>query len=336
MLNKRKIIFVISLLLIVVESIGQDMQFTQFNAAPLYLNPAFTGATVEHRFATNYRNQWAGIPGHFVNSTFAYDYNLSEFNSGLGLIFARERAGTGALGSTEMGLLYSYHFKIDKKIMIQPGIKFNYITRSVDFSKLIFNDQLARGGSSATTDDIKLDNVSYMDITAGFLVYSAKYWGGVSFNHINEPNQSLNNDDSPLFMKFSAHGGYKFDLSEGGRKTLNTSYFNLAFHYKAQQKFDQLDIGLYYTREPFTYGVWYRGLPGIKSYEGKFNSDALAIILGYKLIDYNLNIGYSYDVTVSRLAAHSAGSHEISLIYEVASKKKKRRSKRFFVPCAKF
>lgn len=318
------------------QSFGQDMQFTQFNAAPLYLNPAFTGATIEHRLSTNYRNQWAGIPGNFVNYTFAYDYNLTEFNSGLGLLFAKEQAGTGNLGSTELGLLYSYHFKIDKKIMIQPGIKFNYITRGIDFSKLVFNDQLARGGSSATTDNINLENVSYLDITAGLLIYSADYWLGVSFNHINEPNQSLNSDESPLFMKFSAHGGYKFDLSEGGRKTLRTSYMNVAFHYKAQQKFDQLDLGLYYMREPFTYGIWYRGIPGLKSFDNKMNNDALAIIVGYKLIDYNLNIGYSYDVTISRLASNAAGSHEITLVYEIASKKKKRRGKRFFVPCAKF
>ena len=316
--------------------IGQDMQFTQFNAAPLYLNPGFAGSTIEHRFATSYRNQWTAIPGHFVNYAFAYDYNLAEFNSGLGLLFAREQAGTGKMGNTEIGLLYSYHFQIDNKVFIQPGIKFNYITRGVDFSKLIFNDQLARGGSPTTADDIEIDNVSYMDLTFGFLVFSEKYWAGVSFNHMNEPNQSLTSGESPLYMKFSAHGGYKFELSEGGRKSLNTSYFNLAFHYKAQQKFDQLDLGAYYTREPFTFGIWYRGLPGLKSYEGVLNNDALAIILGYKIEDYNLKIGYSYDITVSRLAANSAGSHEISLVYEVASKKKKRRGKRFFVPCAKF
>ena len=336
MINRLKAILVLGMLSLTVGGICQDMQFTQFNAAPLYLNPGFTGATIEHRFATNYRNQWAGIPGHFVNYTFAYDYNLAEFNSGLGLLFAREQAGTGNLGNTEIALLYSYHFQIDKKIFIQPGIKFNYVTRGVDFSKLVFNDQLSRGGSSITSDDIKIDNVSYMDLTAGFLVYSAKFWGGISLNHLNEPNQSLNNGDSRLYMKFSAHGGYKFNLAEGGRKTLNTSYFNVAFHYKAQQKFDQLDIGAYYTRQPFTFGIWYRGIPIIKSYEGVLNNDALAIILGYEIIDYNLKIGYSYDITVSRLAANSAGSHEVSLIYEVASKRKKRRSKRFFVPCAKF
>jgi type IX secretion system PorP/SprF family membrane protein len=332
----RPIIFGFILLSLHTVSTAQDMQFTQFSAAPLYLNPGFTGTTIQHRVATSYRNQWAAIPGQFVNYVFSYDYNMAELNSGLGILFAREQAGTGNLGNTEVALLYAYHFKISNKILIQPGIKFNFIRRGVDFSKLIFNDQLSRGGGSGTADDIELDNVSYMDITSGAIAYSEKYWFGVAFNHINEPNQSLTNSDSPLYMKFSAHGGYKFVLSEGGRKTLNTSYINATFQYKAQQKFDQLDLGLYYTREPFVFGLWYRGLPVVKSFEGVLNNDALAIVLGYKIVDYNLNIGYSYDVTISRLAANSAGSHEISLVYEVASKKKKRKRRKYFVPCAKF
>ena len=336
MISKIKAILVFSMLSFYFGGSAQDMQFTQFNAAPLYLNPGFTGSTIEHRIATSYRNQWPGIPGHFVNYVFSYDYNMADFNSGLGLLFAREQAGTGNLGNTEIALLYSYHFQIDKKVFIQPGIKFNYVTRGVDFSKLIFNDQLDRGGNGPTSDDISIDKINYFDISTGLLVYSDKFWGGLAFNHINQPNQSLNNDDSPLYMKFSVHGGYKIDLSEGGRRTLNTSYFNITFNYKAQQKFDQLDLGLYYTRDPFVFGLWYRGLPGIKSYEGVLNNDALAVILGYKVVDYNLNIGYSYDVTVSRLATNSAGSHEISLIYEVASKSKKRKRRKFFVPCAKF
>jgi type IX secretion system PorP/SprF family membrane protein len=334
--NNLKVILLFCVLSFHFAGTSQDMQFTQFNAAPLYLNPAFTGATMEHRFATSYRNQWTAIPGHFVNYAFSYDYNMAEFNSGLGLLFAKEQAGTGKMGNTEVGLLYSYHFKLNNKILIQPGIKFNYVSRGVDFSKLVFNDQLARGGNGPTSDDIKIDNVNYIDISSGILIYSEKFWYGMSFNHLNQPNQSLTNDESPLYMKFSAHGGYKFNLADKGRKTLNTSYINVAFHYKAQQKYDQLDLGLYYTREPFVFGLWYRGIPLIKSYEGIINNDALAVVLGYKVIDHNLNIGYSYDITISRLAANSAGSHEISLIYEIASKKKKRRGKRFFIPCAKF
>jgi len=310
------------------------MQFTQFNAAPLYLNPAFTGSTVEHRLATSYRNQWAAIPGHFANYVFSYDYNLSEFNSGIGVIFAREQAGTGNLGNTEVGALYSYHFKIDNKIFIQPGMKFNFVSRGIDFQKLVFNDQLSRGGGT-TSDDVAVNNVKYLDVTAGVLLYSSDYWFGMSFNHLNEPNQSLTENESPLYFKFSAHGGYKFKLNSNGNARSQKKIINTTFQYKSQQKFDQLDLGIYYTQNPFVIGFWYRGIPGLKSEQGALNNDAVALIVGYKVTDYNLNIGYSYDATISRLASNSAGSHEISLIYEVASRKKKRKKSKF-VPCAKF
>ena len=219
-------------------------------------------------------------------------------------------------------------------MFIQPGIKFNYITRGVDFNKLIFNDQLARGGGPSS-DNIATERVSYLDVTTGVLLYSPKLWLGLSFNHINEPNQSLLDEESPLYMKFSAHGGYKFELEATDKRT-QARYINAVFHFKSQQKYDQLDLGFYYTHNPLVFGFWYRGIPLLKSYEGVLNNDAVAIIVGYIIEDYNLSIGYSYDATISRLATNSAGSHEISLIYEIASKKKKRRKRKFFAPCAKF
>jgi len=313
------------------------MQFTQFNAAPLYLNPGFTGTTIEHRFATSYRNQWTAIPGNYVNYAFSYDYNFSEFNSGVGLLFAREKAGTGGLGTTEIALLYSYHLKIDNKFFIQPGLKFNYITKGIDFNKLTFSDQLYRGGESTTVESTIGENVSFLDISAGVIIFSEKYWGGFSFNHLNTPNQTLINGVSPLGVKFSAHGGYKFKLPGDGNKKSKAKYFNTALHYKTQDEFDQLDVGMYFEYEPFVLGLWYRGIPLFKAYETGFqNNDAIAVILGYKLPERNFSFGYSYDLTISRLVVSTGGSHELSIIYEIASKRKKRRRKKYFVPCAKF
>ena len=42
---------------------GQDPEFTQFYANPLYLNPAFAGTARCSRVNLNYRNQWPGIYG---------------------------------------------------------------------------------------------------------------------------------------------------------------------------------------------------------------------------------------------------------------------------------
>lgn len=311
---------------------GQDMQFTQFNAASLYLNPGFTGSTIEHRFASNYRNQWVAIPGHFVNYTFAYDYNAAELNSGIGLLFAREQAGTANLHNTEIGLLYSYHLKINHKIFIQPGLKINYISRGIDFQKLVFNSQLS-SGSNNSPSNIEVNNINIIDINSGIVLYSSKFWAGLSFNHLNRPNQSFINNESPLFMKLSVHGGYKFEIASTVRQVKN---FNIIFQYKSQQKFDQLDLGAYYTQNTYVLGLWYRGIPILKSQNGILNNDAIAFIAGYVFTEYNLSIGYSYDVTISKLGVNSAGSQEITLIYEVASKKAKRKRRKDFVPCAKF
>lgn len=50
---------------------AQDIQFSQFYAAPLYLNPAMTGASEMTRIGVNYRNQWPGLDQTF-NAYSAY------------------------------------------------------------------------------------------------------------------------------------------------------------------------------------------------------------------------------------------------------------------------
>jgi hypothetical protein len=63
---KSKVIIGLCGLLTCMAAVGQDYQFTQFYAAPVNLNPAFTGNTTQSRLVMNYRNQWTAIPGAFV------------------------------------------------------------------------------------------------------------------------------------------------------------------------------------------------------------------------------------------------------------------------------
>ena len=80
------------------EGRGQDAQLTQFYAAAPHLNPAFAGGTLENRVAFHYRNQWPGLPGRFVSYGASYDVFIPKINSGIGVIFASDEAGTGRLG----------------------------------------------------------------------------------------------------------------------------------------------------------------------------------------------------------------------------------------------
>jgi type IX secretion system PorP/SprF family membrane protein len=336
----RKIISHIVLILACLSASGQDMQFTQFYAAPMYINPGFTGSTVEHRFVMNYRHQWPSIPGAFESFHASYDYNASDINSGFGLIMNREEAGSFGLTTNMAALSYAYRFRLQRKLYLQPGLKIGYASRGIDYSKLTFNDQLESNSAlTADEDAFAEESVGYPDISTGLLLYGENYWGGFSVNHINQPNQSLlgEGEISELPIKYTVQAGYSFELSGPIKKRLGAKKVLTALHYKSQGLFDQFDMGAYYSHAPFVFGLWYRGIPGFKKYEpGYQNNDALSFLVGYSLPDYNFRIGYSYDVTISRLATNTGGSHEISIVYEVASKRQKRKSRRFIVPCAKF
>jgi type IX secretion system PorP/SprF family membrane protein len=77
---------------------GQDPQFTQFYANPLYLAPSFAGATEQDRISATYRNQWPELNNVFVTYSFAYDHFFENFNSGVGILLLRDVAGSGDLG----------------------------------------------------------------------------------------------------------------------------------------------------------------------------------------------------------------------------------------------
>lgn len=309
----------------------QDPQFSQFYAASLYLNPAFTGNTEVGRFSGIYRNQWVSIPGAFVSYSFSYDYNLSEMNSGIGLMVTQDKAGSGGLKFTNIAGLYSYALKLKRKLFFKAGLKFSYTFRGLDESRLLFADQIIRDGALETTESFNNSNISYFDAGTGGLLYSDKFWVGFSLDHLTQPEQSLVFKVADLPMKSSIHGGYNFIL-DGNSPDESEASITAAFNYKHQLNWNQLDLGAYYNRGPFVLGLWYRGIPLMKTFGNNYNNDAIVFLAGVKA--NRLKIGYSYDVTISKLYGNTGGSHEISLLFEHSKKKKRKR--RGAVPCAKF
>lgn len=314
---------------------SQDSQYTQFYAAQTSLNPAFAGTSIENRLIANYRNQWTALSSAFVNYSFSYDKYLPEINSGIGLLAKRETAGAGNLSNTTFGAQYAYEVRIGKKFYFRPALEFSYVNKAIDFSQLVFTDQMIREGDPSTLESQITEPINYFDFAGGAVFNTPNMWLGLSVHHIGEPNEALYQySASTIPRKYSLHGGYKINVRDKfGEGTRNNMV--LAANFKKQGDFDQLDLGFYFELEPLVLGVWYRSLPFKSNGFGRANHDALAFIAGYKLLKYK--IGYSYDVTVSQLAVGSTGgSHEISMSYEWANKKNKKLAKRKIIPCAKF
>ncbi len=311
---------------------SQDAQFTQYYASPLYTCPSFAGSSVGTRVALNFRDQWPAIPGAFVTTAFSIDHYIHSLNSGVGLLFFRDRAGSGHLGTTSISLQYTYDVRVSRMLHVRPSIQFSYGQRSINFFELRFNDQLYYEMESSV-EVPSVESVSYPDIGIGFLAYTEIYWGGFSYEHLSEPNQSLTDGVVVLPKKFTFFGGYKHLLNgKIGRK--NEESITASYLFKSQSKYDQLDIGAYWYKTPLVVGFWYRGIPLFKAYKkGYQNNDAIAIMTGYQMED--LKLGLSYDFTISRLALNTAGAIELSVIYEF-NKTLKRKRKAIIIPCPKF
>ena len=121
----------------------------------------------------------------------------------------------------------------------------------------------------------------------------------------------------------------------GSGKTKLEEFISASINIRAQQKYSQLDIGAYYFKQLFNVGLWYRGLPLKKYKPGYPTRESVAVLVGVEVPDKNFRVGYSFDVTISRLGLNSSyGAHEISIVYEIA--KKRKRTKRVLVSCPKF
>jgi len=319
----------LSLFLLALEGFGQiDPQFTQFYSAPLYLAPSFAGATQEHRIASTYRNQWPGLPDAYVTYVFSYDHFFSNFNSGVGLLVLRDVAGSGDLSTTNVGVQYSYDIKVTDQFRIRPGLHVNYTQRGINFQKLLWGDQISPTGITPTievpTDRSKPD----VDASISVLAYTDKYWGGISVDHLLRPNLSLYGNNIRLHPKISVFGGAQVIRRGRLLKPIDES-LSVAFLYKHQDFVNMLDVGVYWYKNPLVFGFWYRGLPIINN---ETRGDALSFLIGYKIEQFS--IGYSYDFTISKLVASTGGAHEIALIYEFTTTRKKK--KRHMVPCPEF
>lgn len=318
---------------------AQDPQFSQYYAAPLYLNPAFTGTSEDHRFIANYRNQWPNAARGFVTYAFSYDVNLNHYNSGVGFLATVDQAGTAGMRSSQFNFLYSYKWNVSNKWVVSAGLNFGYAFRSIDLNRLIFGDQLQfDSDGNVPTDDqalFNLGNTQYFDFNSGVLAYNKNFWFGFSASHLNTPNRSLINQEAEVPLKTSFHGGVRIPLYGGPFRKDHISVLAPSFVYKKQGNFDQLDVGVHFLYDPIMMGVWYRGIPLQQNVRDNISQDAMVVILGFQF--EKLEVGYSYDFTVSELGPISGGAHEVAIKYKLqmaTQVKTKRKDK--FIPCPTF
>ncbi|MES2588864.1 MAG: PorP/SprF family type IX secretion system membrane protein [Bacteroidota bacterium] len=302
---------------------AQDANFSMFYNNPTYYNPGMTAIGNGFTFRANARSLWTPIPSKF--NTVSVSLEAEAINKiGFGLQAYSDVGGEGHLRTTGANLSYMYRPLESKNALLQIGFSGGLVNKFVDWSQFTFSDQLDEVQGvvrESAFSEPNFRSVSYADFSAGaafkFNTKKRKSGGmnrkmtgtlGAGFHHLTQPKDAFLGDKEKLPIKSVVHGNISF--------LIDKVIFSPAFIYERQNQFQTFTIGLNIVKKPFYAGLWLRNrtyamLP--KRYDS-FIVSVGAHIPHKKLTNYR--IGYSFDMTLSRLKSASIGTHEVSLIID--------------------
>ncbi len=313
MKNILPVFFLIAVLHVFSNQISaQDIHYSQFYNSPLTVNPALTGrVNGTLRVAGIYRNQWASIISPFVTPSVSFDMPLYFENGksaiGIGALILSDKSGSSGLTNQTIGLSSAIHFGIGEKSQLSFGLQLAMVQRRVDQTKLVWaSDFNGFDPAPIPTDGLSNDNFIHGDMNGGFLwstVFNPKikFYAGVSFFHLTEPNESFLGEANKLPMRYLAHGGFEIALSD--KIDLLPSLL-----WMQQQKFQELNLGAAFGFNLSDHSTLYLGV-----YDRL--SDAFITYAGFRFHEFTF--GFSYDITTSVLKDSNSGKggFELSLIY---------------------
>ena len=302
-------------LLLVVASIGPvfsqfDAQFSQYMFHNSSFNPAAAGEGDMIQITGQHRIQWVGMPNGGLTTVFSINspLKIGKVSQGIGLKFLNDKVGQ--FSNQSVHLQYAYKKRLGEGTLS--------LGTDLGFESIGFNGDSVRAISLGSYHDIAGDiqipktSVSGIgfDMSLGLFYSTPKYYGGISYLHLNNPTVSWGElikfkQTGSLFIT----GGYNWALP-------NTKYvIKPSTLIKTNFSSLQLDLS---GRVEYDSRLW-----GGLSYRLQ---DAVVLMAGVNIAG-GLSIGYSYDIQTSKIATVSSGSHEVMVSYSFEYVFEKTKSK---------
>ncbi len=299
---------------------AQDLHYSQYFNAPLFVNPANTGfdPTHDYRVGGNYRDQWPSLGSPYQTMGVWGDVQLfnDRFENGwvgLGGSLMKDAAGGGSLTSTRGIVSVAYHQVLGLNGLLSGGFGIGMVNKRVDLNKLTFNSQWNGqffDSQTLSNEPFNFSSIYYLDLQAGvnyayFASDNVYLNAGFSVTHLNHPKESFYATDTKidqLPFRYTAflNSNIKIDNLWIVNPNLYVSKMSTAWEVVAGMNAsrnlsgdgsNQLILGLYYR-----------------------SNDAVIPMVGYQLND--LKITVNYDATISSLGPYNGtvGAYEISII----------------------
>lgn len=328
-MKKQLLLFILLVLSFCAKA--QDPHFSQYYNQPVFVNPAFAGLSGHFRAGLIYQKLYFKIPTGYATYNASFEAQVPKVG-GIGLNLISDIEGSGYLRTNAAEAIYSYAIHPDprhKSNIIQVGFKAGLYSQSLDYSKLVFKDQLDPIAGLVVPSAISNANLSnlsnqhyFADFSVGVLgrynqlrKHSSKIIAthliAFAISHITQPQQSLLKHDGQLPAKFSLQYTCTKPLYPGNvHKTRDLMAFG--FILQKQDYFQELMFGGNLQRQAVYGGLWFRERSSILFNK---NIHALVMTMGTEISEgeYTYKIGYSYDVVMNKLGNAAPGSHELSV-----------------------
>tara|TARA_B100001758_G_C18355770_1_gene582588 strand:- start:208 stop:1155 length:948 start_codon:yes stop_codon:yes gene_type:complete len=298
--------------LLLLNTNGQDIHFSQFKNARLNLNPALSGSiNSDFEAVFQRRSQWVSITDPFKTISFSL-YSKDVYKQfSFGASFINDVAGSSNFATTGINFSISKKIITQSKYTLDIGGLIGALQRSFNFNSLTFYDE----------EQFINENIFFIDLGFGGVLKNkinnhSNFEFGFSSFHINNPSLSFSNtytENTP--MKHVAYFEYDYFY--------NNLFFTPLFYYSVQSKESELIYGI-------DVGNDFNKKEGQINYNGALyirNNDAIIPQVGIMFQHFSFHI--SYDINISELskASNNYGGLEFSIMYSWNAKNKKQKNK---------
>jgi len=298
---------------------GQDVEFSQYYANPLYLNPAFAGSDEYTRVSLNYRTILPASFGDYSTYSASVDKYYDGLGGGVGFQILNDRQAQGTINDLGLNLIYSYHTKLRKRWALATGFRIGYNIKTLDGKNLLYPDMIdpVNGNSGSGMESGLFQRALYFDFSFGMLTWYKNYYTGVSVDHITQPKISLGSDDpGPISRKYTLHGGMEIPFYNSLHRVDMTVSPNLIF--QKQGGASKINLGVYLNKNYLTVGAWLKT---------NLNVNLTGCVLMAGFVSDNLTFAYSYDVPFYLDGINNviSGGHEVTFLYKFMYKSKRKK-----------
>jgi type IX secretion system PorP/SprF family membrane protein len=297
MLLKTKLLTILLVAVIGSVQAQQDKLLTHFIYDKMSINPGKTGLDLYNGICATsiYRNQWDKVNGAPNSAILNIESNLSRWlPGGIGINFYHDAIGFSR--QNNLLLNYSYPIQIGREGVLGVGLGIGIMNFGMDpewVPPTQAVDPTLPVGFAATG----------LDANFGLYFQAKDYYVGLSSTHLSESDLTKSVNTLMQSFQTARHyylmGGYVFkDVLNGvidAQMLVRTDLIKFSADLNARYMFKLDDKNAYA-------GLTLR------------TSDGVAVMLGYSPMK-QMQVGYSYDITLNKFASISRGSHELMVKY---------------------